>query len=143
MKISSDSFYPQSKINIEFSIKGENINPVEITKIIGLSPNRFYSRGDQIKNKPIFRDHSLWEIETGFQLSFDINNQLKPMIDMLNDKKDVIKNLTIQYDVVISFIIVIYFINQDKPAIYLSKEVISFLNEIGADIQFDYYFYNE
>lgn len=143
MKISSDSFYPQSKINIEFSIKGENINPVEITKIIGLSPNRFYSRGDQIKNKPMFRDHSLWEIETGFQLSFDINNQLKPMIDMLNDKKDIIKNLTIQYDVVISFIVVINFINQDKPAIYLSKEVISFLNEIGADIQFDYYFYNE
>lgn len=143
MKISSDSFYPQSEINIEFSIKGENVNPVDITKIIGISPSRSYSRGDQIKNKPMFRDHSLWEIETGFQLSFDINNQLKPMIDMLNNKKDLIKKLTIQYDVVISFIIVINFINQDKPAIYLSKEVISFLNEIGADIQFDYYFYNE
>lgn len=33
--------------------------------------------------------------------------------------------------------------NHDKPTIYLSKEVISFVNEIRADIQFDYYFYNE
>lgn len=143
MKISSDNFYPQSEINIEFCIKGENVNPVDITKIIGIAPSRFYSKGDQIKNKPMFRDHSLWEIETGFQLSFDVNNQLKMIIDMLNAKKEVIKKLTSQYDVLISFIIVVNFINQDKPAIYLSKEVISFLNEIGADIQFDYYFYNE
>lgn len=143
MKISSDSFYPQSKINIEFSIKGENVNPVDITKIIGVSPSRSYFKGDQIKNKPMFRDHSLWEIETGFQLSFDINHQLKLMIEMLKNKKDLIKKLTIQYDALISFIIVINFINQDKPAIYLSKEVISFVNDIGADIQFDYYFYNK
>ena len=91
----------------------------------------------------MFRDHSLWEIETGFQLSFDVNNQLEIMIDMLNNKKDLIKKLTLKYDILISFIIVINFINQDKPAIYLNKEVISFANEIGADIQFDYYFYEK
>ena len=34
MKKSSDDFYPQSEINIEFCIKGENINPADITKII-------------------------------------------------------------------------------------------------------------
>ena len=143
MKKSSDDFYPQSEINIEFCIKGENINPADITKIIEISPSRSYSKGDQIKNKPVFRDHSLWEIETGFQLSFDVNNQLEIMIDMLNNKKDLIKKLTLKYDILISFIIVINFINQDKPAIYLNKEVISFANEIGADIQFDYYFYEK
>ena len=143
MKISSDSFYPQSEINIEFSIKGEKFDPMDITKIIGISPNRSYSKGDQIKSKPMFRDHSLWEIETGFQLSFDINNQLKQMMDILNNKKDFVRKLTVQYDVKMSFIIIINFINHDKPTIYLSKEVISFVNEIRADIQFDYYFYNE
>lgn len=143
MKTSNDNFYPQSEINIEFCIKGENVNPVDITKIIGIVPSRFYSKGDQIKNKPMFRDHSLWGIETGFQLSFDINNQLKMIIDTLDSKKAVIKKIANQYNALVSFIITVNFIDEDKPAIYLTKEVISFAHEIGADIQFDYYFYNK
>ncbi len=143
MKTSKNDSYIKSKINIEFNILGQDFFPEDISKILKITPKRYYSINDQVKNKPIYRDHSLWGIETGLQLSNDINIQLNQLFDTLNGKFELIEKLKKMYEIMINITIVIYFVNEDKPAIYFTSSALSWINKIGAEILFDYYFFEE
>ncbi len=143
MKISKNDSCIKSKINIEFNISGQDFFPEDINEILKISPNRYYTINDQVKNKPIYRDHSLWGIETGLQLSNDINIQLNQLFDMLNGKFDLIEKIKKMYNVMINITVIIYFVNEDKPAIYFTNSDLFWINKIGAEILFDYYFFED
>ena len=83
-----------------------------------------------------------WTLSTGYQESYDINNQLNTILKSLEGKTKELKQLKKKYDLEFLFMIVIQVENDEKPAMYLQKNIIGFASLIQAEIQFDLYIFS-
>lgn len=73
----------------------------------------------------------------------DINDQLSKIINKIKDKKEILKGLKNQYNLMFKFFIVINIIDNDKPGIYLDQETIHFASELSASFDIDYYIFSK
>ncbi len=83
-----------------FSITGD-IFPVEaITDALNIEPTRTYKKGDivarrdnpnLVSTKKLYRKETDWNLSTGYQESYDINNQLYVILKSLEEKNRTIK----------------------------------------------------
>lgn len=131
----------KTNVKVEFSIFGDEINPEVITSTLKIKPTRQWLKGDHIRND-LFRKESCWEISTEYEESYDINDQLDKIIDRISDKESEIHSLLKTYNAECKFEIVIQIENNEKPAMYITRERITFLNDIRASIDFDLYIYS-
>ncbi|SIQ79809.1 protein of unknown function [Bacillus cereus] len=131
-----------------FSITGD-IFPVEaITDALNIGPTRTYKKGDivarrdnpnLVSTKTLYRKETDWTLSTGYQESYDINNQLHVILKSLEEKTEQLKQLKKKYDLEFLFMVVIQVENNESPAMYLQKNIIDFASSIQAEIHFDLY----
>ncbi|WP_341519384.1 DUF4279 domain-containing protein [Bacillus paramobilis] len=131
-----------------FSATGD-IFPVEaITDALNIEPTRTYKKGDVVarrdnpnlvSTKTLYRKETDWTFSTGYQESYDINNQLHIILKSLEGKTEQLKHLKKKYSLEFLFMIVIQVENNESPAMYLQKEIINFACSIQAEIHFDLY----
>jgi len=74
-----------------------------------------------------------------YEESYDINDQLLTLLNLLKDKEDVLIGFKQDYELTYLFIIVIEIENNQTPAMCLEKEIIDYASIIGAKIHFDLY----
>ncbi|AAS42210.1 MULTISPECIES: DUF4279 domain-containing protein [Bacillus] len=133
-----------------FSITGD-IFPVEaITDALNIEPTRTYKKGDivarrdnpnLVSTKKLYRKETDWNLSTGYQESYDINNQLHVILKSLEEKTEPLKQLKKKYDLEFLFMVVIQIENNESPAMYLQKDILDFASSIQAEIHFDLYIY--
>ncbi|HDR7913935.1 DUF4279 domain-containing protein [Bacillus pretiosus] len=131
-----------------FSITGD-IFPVEvITEALSIEPTSTYKKGDVVakrdnpnlvSTKIIYRKETDWTLSTGYQESYDINNQLHVILKSLEGKTEQLKHLKKKYSLQFLFMVVIQVENNESPAMYLQKDIIDFASSIQAEIHFDLY----
>ncbi|MCU5378740.1 DUF4279 domain-containing protein [Bacillus cereus] len=131
-----------------FSATGD-IFPLEaITESLSIEPTRTYKKGDVVARrdnpnlvftKTLYRKETDWTLSTGYQESYDINNQLHIILKSLEGKTEQLKYLQKKYDLQFLFMVVIQVENNESPAMYLQKEIINFASSIQAEIHFDLY----
>ncbi|MCM3130555.1 DUF4279 domain-containing protein (plasmid) [Paenibacillus urinalis] len=125
----------------EFAIIGENFTKQNITNQLQIEPTEFYSKGDKIKNRDLYRKETAWSLATEYEESLDINLQLNKLISILNDKKEELLKLKRTYNLFYKFFIVIKIEENETPAIYLDTTTISFANDLGIEFDFDLYIF--
>lgn len=126
-----------------------DIFPVEaITDALSIEPTRSYKKGDVVarhdnsnlvSTKTLYREETAWTLSTGYQQSYDINNQLYVILKSLEEKTEQLKQLKKKYDLQFLFMVVIQMENNESPAMYLQKDIIDFASSIQAEIHFDLY----
>ncbi|MED2184771.1 DUF4279 domain-containing protein [Bacillus wiedmannii] len=131
-----------------FSATG-NIFPVEaITDALSIEPTRTYKKGDVVakrdnpnlvSTKTLYRKETNWTFSTGYQESYDINNQLQVILKSLEGKTEQLKHLKKKYSLEFRFMVVMQVENNESPAMYLQKNIIDFVSSIQAEIHFDLY----
>jgi hypothetical protein len=94
------------------------------------------------KPKHIQHDFSYWKVDTGYQESKTINNQIIQIYDLLKDKVDVLKELNTKNELTYRLGIVINIEDNDGPGMFFDTYIIDFLHDIGATIDVDYYIYS-
>ncbi|MGP4945610.1 MULTISPECIES: DUF4279 domain-containing protein [Bacillus] len=129
-----------------FSATGD-IFPLEaITEALSIEPTRTYNKGDVVarrdnpnlvSTKTLYRKETNWALSTGYQESYDINNQLYAILKSLEEKTEPLKQLKKKYDLEFLFMVVIQIENNESPAMYLQKNIIDFASSIQAEIHFD------
>ncbi|HFU6609580.1 DUF4279 domain-containing protein [Bacillus cereus group sp. TH43LC] len=129
-----------------FSATGD-IFPLEaITEALSIEPTRTYKKGDVVarrdnpnlvSTKTLYRKETNWTLSTGYQESYDINNQLYAILKSLEEKTEPLKQLKKKYDLEFLFMVVIQIENNESPAMYLQKNIIDFASSIQAEIHFD------
>lgn len=107
----------------------------------------FKNINEQIKDQPVRTDSrprwfSLWEISTGNEESFDINDQLLKIYNLLKDKVSVLNELRGEYNLSYTIEIIPKIEDNEKPALYLDNYIIDFAHEIKAIIDIDLYIYS-
>ncbi|MGS0589089.1 DUF4279 domain-containing protein [Bacillus pretiosus] len=131
-----------------FSATGD-VFPVEaITNALRIGPTRTYKKDDVVarrdnpnlvSTKTLYRKETDWTLSTGYQESYDINNQLHVILQSLEGKTEQLKHLKKKYGLQFLFMVVIQVENNESPAMYLQKEIIDFASFIQAEIHFDLY----
>ncbi|MFJ7686060.1 DUF4279 domain-containing protein [Peribacillus butanolivorans] len=134
-----------------FSVFGDEFPLEVVTDILGIEPTKTYKKGDIIEkiNNPNLvstkirrRKETDWTLSTGYQESYDINNQLNTILKSLEGKTKELKQLKEKYSLEFLFMIVIQVENAEKPAMYLQKNIIDFASLIQAEIHFDLYIFS-
>lgn len=133
-----------------FSITGDVLPLNEVTKTLNIEPTTTYKKGDIIvNNKPNVastkickRLETSWELSTDYQKSYDINDQLNPLLEMLEGKVKELNELKEKHDLSYMFMIVIQIENNQTPATYLEDKIINFASSISAQIHFDMYVFS-
>ena len=112
----------------------------------GIQPTRTYKKGDVVarhdnpnlvSTKTLYREETAWTLSTGYQESYDINNQLHVILKSLEGKTEQLKHLKQKYDLQFLLMVVIQVENNESPAMYLQKNIIDFASSIQAEIHFD------
>lgn len=127
---------------VYFALDGENFDPNELTKFLGIDPTSIKLKGSKIPGQ--IPKRSSWELSTEnvvndyidvYKMSSEIINKLLPVKKLIIEAKD-------RFDVVPRFEVVLWFsMNEEHStsAIGFDANTINFLSEIGAFIDIDTY----
>ncbi|MCY9549980.1 DUF4279 domain-containing protein [Lysinibacillus xylanilyticus] len=130
----------KTQVKIYFSLFGDDFSIDDVTEKLEITPTDTYKKGDLIQNRSIFiRKETSWDLGTGYQFSLDVNDQLKQIIGMLQNKSSIINEIKEAYSLECKFFIVIKIEKGNTPALYLDKDIIKFASSIEAEIEVDLY----
>lgn len=131
----------KTQVMVYFSLYGDEFPLDGVTEKLEVIPTETYKKGDLIPNLSTvrYRKETSWELGTGYQVSVDVNNQLRQIIDKLQNKSSIIKEIKDAYSVECKFSIVIIIEEGNTPALYLNKDIIKFAATIEAEFDVDLY----
>lgn len=127
---------------VYFALDGDDFDPDELTKFLGIEPTSIMRKGSRIVGK--IPKMSSWQLSTEnlvseyvdvFEMSTEIVHKLKP-------KKELILQAKARFNVTPRLEVVLWFSvneNHSTPAIGFEVETVEFLGEIGASIDIDTY----
>jgi hypothetical protein len=92
-------FIVHDEFCVSFTVKGDNLDPDEITRLLGASPTEAYHRGDAIprRNHTFTANSGSWSISTE-RSTRDIEEQLTELFAKLNSDPEVWRSLTNRYE---------------------------------------------
>ncbi|MES5893473.1 DUF4279 domain-containing protein [Bacillus cereus group sp. RP43] len=131
-----------------FSATGDAFPIEAVTDALSIEPTKTCKKGDVVarpsnpnlvSTKIIYRKETDWTLSTGYQESYNINNQLNVILKSLEGKTEQLKHLKEKYGLEFLFMVVIQVENNESPAMYLQKDIIDFASLIQAEIHFDLY----
>ena len=128
-----------TNVMVEFIVIGDGLIPSEITERLKLKPNKYWQKGDEIQGKKIRRKDSCWILNTDYEESQNINDQLFKIVKILSSKREILKELNANNYFEYIFSIVVNIENNNKPEMYFNKDFIKFIHDIGAEFYIDLY----
>lgn len=137
-----------TQVMVYFSLYGGKFPIEQVTRTLGIKPTNTYQKGDPIVrdlNENVistgnhYRLETAWELSTGYQESFDVDEQIEQIIGPLKNKASAINKLKEEYGLECGFSIVIKMENGYTPGFHLSTEQMEFANSIKADFDIDLY----
>ena len=138
--IYDENYSPCSYTHAGFRVISENLDPTEITKILGIEPTRVQRAGEpRTPGKPEIYKESGWFISTeGFLESLDCRDHLDWILERLASKQKEIKTLQDRGCWVDVSVMWDSRYGHDGPT--LSPENLMGLSRLGIEVWFDIYF---
>lgn len=123
----------------EFIITGDHFEPKLVTEQIGIEPSGTYIKGEKIDDRDLYRKETCWFLETDYQESFDVNQQLNYLLNLLEPNIEKLKTLRIKHNLNFLFSFSIRVMNNESPAISIEQKAISIAYDLSAEFDFDLY----
>ena len=137
---------------VELEVFGDDFEPQVITSRLNLSPTTLRMKDDSIITSKIHnldgsisyysytrRKKTSWYLGIEEEESCDISEQARKLMELFEDKKDILLELQKEEDVEIDICFVAY-VRSDKPSLIIKKEFFAFAHAINATIDMDLYF---
>lgn len=127
---------------VYFALDGDDFDPDEVTKFIGIEPTSIMRKGSKAGGKLPKKNSWVVSTENVVNEYIDVFDMASEIISILKPKKDQIIRAIEQFKVTPRLEVVLWFsVNQEHstPAIGFEPETVAFLGEIGAFIDIDTY----
>lgn len=129
-----------TNIKAYFRIIGDDFNPEYISNLLGLIPDESWRSGDAWKQDRT-RTFSLWCLGTPYEETLYVEDQVKKMLNQIEQKKEVLKKIKSEWDLNYTCEIVINIEANQTPAIVIDTDLIEFAHYVGAEIDIDTYIF--
>lgn len=130
-----------AKARVYFALLGDDFDPDEVTKELGVAPTAKNKTGEPGRYKPRL-DFSSWELSTDEVETLDVYELANQICDQLAGKSAAIRRLVEKYSLEATLEIVLWIDTNEKqpaPALGFDDKVISFLHAVGGQIDIDIY----
>lgn len=131
----------KTSVKAEFVIFGYDFDLDQATNVISIIPTETQKRGELSKNKNKKAEYTYWKISSGFGECLDISEQFNIIYSELKNKKIELTELKEQCKVEFKVNFVVHIMGGRTPGMHFNKELISFFDEIGAEVYIDSYVY--
>lgn len=108
----------KTTVKAEFSIYGDNLDPNELTDLLGIQPMEINLKGVITGTRKRPSAETSWSIYTKKEESYDVKEQIDKIILILKDKTKIINEFKKKNTVSISLSLLIEVENDEKTAIY-------------------------
>ena len=127
----------KASVKIHFEIFGD-YDPDIVSQKTGVIPTKSWRKNDLIyKNLKIKYKYDGWSISSKKTETVDASIIIKEILHKVIDKSDVITELAKQLDLKIILNVTAYVTQDQRPIIYLDKEIIDAVQRLNADIDID------
>lgn len=131
MEISENSITPISLVS--FRIFGKELDPIVVTDILKLTPQKIYSKGHYITNTNTIHEESMWILSSSLENHAPFIEHIAHILYVLEPKQESILWLSKRYTV--DFYCTLFAQN----GFHLSRNVIQRIVNLGADLQVTIY----
>jgi hypothetical protein len=124
------------QIRVSFFFMGDEFNLDDVTKRMNITPTETREK----KDFPIVKfAHTSWELDTQKESCKVVSWQFEKLIKLLKGKESIINRICEEYGINAGFVVSVFMENGDGPEMVLTKDIISFLASINAEVGFDLY----
>ena len=128
----------KTTISSEFRIRGQNFNPIELSKLLKISHSLIWNKGDAIERSPIMRrKDSGWVLKIKEQPALSLEAQLIKLLKIISPRNRKIKEVCQQLNLKTEFSFAVYIQNNVAPSIYIEPEVIKHIEKLNAFVDID------
>lgn len=139
--------HPNDDRHASYVLRGEDLDPDEITRLTGLTPGLTFRRGDEkrwhsgprkgelINNRR--HDHGAWFLESGLSDSDEFHEHLDALLDLMRPRWDTFVKLGQRYGAEVW--IAIYLREAQGPLVQVLPDVAGSFAELNATLSFDLY----
>ncbi|MBO4575740.1 MAG: DUF4279 domain-containing protein [Neisseriaceae bacterium] len=127
-------------IKVEFIISGDLINVDIIDKLLQIKNANILKKDELISGKIRPNITNSWTVCTEYTKTYEVEEELLKIITQLKNKIPVLNKIYNMFDdIVIKFCIVISMKNGYTPILYFNNNVLKFISDIHASMDFDLY----
>jgi uncharacterized protein DUF4279 len=132
-----------SEVYAEFNLFGLDMDPDQVTALVGISPSKTWRLGDPIGPPPLILRYKNngWRLKSELPLSLDLEEHVKSVIDQLQPSWAAFVELGTRYSAEISCVVKSY--GGDRPPISFNEAVVKRAAELNAAIDIDLYIFDD
>ncbi|WP_239374917.1 DUF4279 domain-containing protein [Snodgrassella gandavensis] len=124
----------QATVMVEFMIGGEEFNPDEVTKLLGILPTETRIKGSMTDGQYYPAIATTWYLRNYQESMSNLDQLLSQIINGIKDKSEILLKLKKEYDLYYEFIIVANEGNNIESEVYLKKDTLDFISLLGAKL---------
>ncbi|QOP41397.1 DUF4279 domain-containing protein [Sulfurimonas marina] len=125
------------KNEIYISLSIYDANNEEITNLLKITPTKSANKGELITQKgTIFYKRNIWKYESVFENIIHLESVCENILEFFEPRKKELIMIGEKYDIELS---IAAYLKEGIPSIHLTKELISFIYTINAEIDIDIY----
>ena len=124
------------KIKISFFFYGNEFNINDVTKKMNIIPTETRSKEDCPIEELV---HTVWVLETKKESCRAVSVQFEKIMNLLDNKEEIIKEICKDYKIETGFLISIFMKNGDNPEVVFTKENMSFIASLNAEARIELY----
>lgn len=139
----------KNKIYATLSIYSTKITSEQITKKLGLAPDRSWVKGEgrillnhktgERRTLPGLHKNHLWELRSKSSATTSLDAPVRQLLNRLKPYSKKIKSLSALPNVDVQLSGVIYWYQDSAPPLNFKKEVMGAINDLGAGLDLDLY----
>lgn len=135
-----------TNFRLTYSVFGVNWNPMELTKIIGITPTAYWKKGDKIDKyhpKVVLRKETNWELSLGVYETLFSEDITDKFVELFLSRVDVLARFIEDNNLKSKLFIIPEISNNGTPGIYLDKRLLNLLVKLNAEVDIDLYAVSE
>ena len=126
------------EISVSFELKGRELDPEEITALLGIIPTKTWRVDDLVHPKAgVRRKSNGWSLKSNLDKSVDLDEQIKSIFEQLQPSWQCLVEICQRYDAMINCAVYGY---KYIPSIYFDKHIVRKTAELNAEIDVDIYY---
>jgi Domain of unknown function (DUF4279) len=128
-----------ASIKARFTLTGMNVNPDEISRVIGLTPTKTWRSGEERANSDLRWEHDGWMLSTSEQASLDLAAEIQKLLESIRTRTKEINRARNQFKLDAEIGCSVYIEDHQAPVVHFDREILKAASELGADIDIDIY----
>ena len=134
-----------TQIKLIFAFFGDTLNLDVLSEIMQFSPTSSWQKGDLIPNRKngLVRKETCWEYSTGFIQTLNFEDVSSQFIELIKPNIHLLEKYVNENKLQSRIDIVIEIVNDQKPSLFIEKNLMELVTKMNGEIDIDLYYLEE